>query len=243
VRARARLEVARRGDRDVLVDVRSDPPMSIRSTPGRILVVGSAAAPVGGDELELDVVVGPGATAEVGTAAATMVWPGPAGECSVQTTRIRVGAAGSLVWHPEPVVSVAGSRHRSVLQVDLAADARVDVLEEISLGRTGESSGRLDLEVRIGRCGQVVVHHVERLGPDVAGWGSAVHMGPARHVLSGVVVGEPAGPPATLVRDPMGGGVAAAWMPMASDVATVLVVAPDRPAAHAALRELRTAAV
>lgn len=214
--------------------------MSIRATPGRILVVGSAAAPVGGDHLDLEIVVGSGASADVGTAAATMVWPGPAGERSVQTTRIAVGEQGSIVWRPEPVVSVSGSRHRSVLRVDLASAARADLLEEVSLGRSGEPSGHLDLEVRVVRCGQVVVHHVERLGPEVPGWGGAVHVGPGRHVLSGVVVGSAVGTSATLLRDPMGTGVAAAWLPIAADVAVLLVVAPDRPAAHDALRSLRS---
>ena len=58
VRASARVEVARRDGRDVLVDVRSEPPLAVRVAGDRVLLVGAAAAPVGGDELTLDVVVG-----------------------------------------------------------------------------------------------------------------------------------------------------------------------------------------
>lgn len=238
MKAEARIEVARCNGRDVLVDARSEPPMAIRRTPERILVVGSAASPVGGDELDLEVVVGAGASADVGTAAATVVWPGPSGAWSAQITRIRVAECGAVRWRPEPVVSVAASRHRSSLTVDLADGATAELWEEVSLGRTGERPGRLDLEVRVTRRGQVVVHHTERLGPDVPGWGSAVHLGGARHLLSGVVVGPPAGEPRARVDDPMGDGWAAGWLPVAADVAVVLVTAPDRPTARAALGEL-----
>ncbi len=78
MRAAARVEVARRDGRDVLVDVRSEPPLALRRVGDRVLLVGSAAAPVGGDELALDVVVGPGARLSLGSVAATMAWPSPA---------------------------------------------------------------------------------------------------------------------------------------------------------------------
>ena len=60
-----------------MVDARSEPPLAVRQTADRILLVGSAAAPVGGDEIEIDVVVGPGACAAIGSVAATSIFPGP----------------------------------------------------------------------------------------------------------------------------------------------------------------------
>src|SRR6185295_3870239 len=95
----------------VLVDVRSEPPLSVRSTGGRVLVAGSAAGPVGGDELALDVVVGPDACLSLGTVAATIAWPGSTGLPSCQTVRLDVGAGGHVRWEPEPLVAVAGCRH------------------------------------------------------------------------------------------------------------------------------------
>jgi urease accessory protein len=235
VRASAKVEVARRGSRDMVVDARSEPPMSIRCTPGRILVVGSAAAPVGGDELEIDVIVGPGATARFGTAAATVVWPGPGGAASSQRTRIVVAENGHVEWRPEPMVSVAGSVHRTRTDVDLSATATAWIVEETSLGRSGECSGRLDLELRVTRDGTPLVHHVEHLGPDVPGWGSAVHVGPARHLLTGLMVGPLAGDPLAIVADHLR-GASAARLPIAADVTMVMVVSPDRPTAHTLLR-------
>jgi urease accessory protein len=241
VRSSARIEVARRDGRDVLVDVRSEPPVAIRSTPGRVLLVSSAAAPLPGDELHLDVVVGPGAHLEVGTAAATIVWPPPP-ECqrppecdraprgrrshSEQTVTARVGAGGGLVWRPEPTISVAGSAHRIRFDVALDASASAVVVDELVLGRSGEPAGDVELACRVVRDDAVVVHHAERLGPSTPGWGSAALVGGARHVVAVVVVGHPSPASAVVVE----ADVAAAWLPAAADAGILLAVGPDRPA-------------
>ncbi len=240
MRASARIEVARRGGRDVLVDARSEPPLSVRRTPERILLVGSAAGPVGGDVLDLDVLVGAGARAAIGTAAATLVWPGRpchdgiGARPSRTTTRISVGPDGHLDWRPEPTVSVAGSRHVARAIVDLAAGAAATIVEEVSLGRSGEPSGHIDVELRVARDGRPLVHHTEHLGPDVPGWGGAVHVGAARHLLTAVVVGSPAGAPHVRIgpADGLPPDTAVATLPVAPDVTVTLAVAPDRPTAH-----------
>jgi hypothetical protein len=85
------------------------------------------------------------------------------------------------------------------------------------------------------RDAELLVHHVEHLGPTVPGWGSAVHVGSARHLVTGVVVGPPAGDPLAIVAERLV-GASAARFPIASDVAVVMVVAPDRPTAHTLLR-------
>ena len=249
MRASAHLEVALRGGADVLVAARSEPPFAIRATPDRILVVGSSAAPVGGDELALDVVVGRGARACVGTAAATMVWPGPAASsgdpahlgCSPWSTtvnRLRVHDGGNVDWSPEPMVSVVGSRHRARTEVMLEGSATARIVEEVSLGRSGEPSGRLDLELRVVRDDTPLVHHTERLGPGVPGWGSVVHVGDARHVLTMVEVGCPVGATGAAVGEPDGlpAGVSLARLAVAADVVVTLALGPDRPATLRAVR-------
>ena len=120
MRASARIEVAHRDGRDVLVDARSEPPLAIRNTADRILLVGSAAAPVGGDALDIDVVVGPNASASIGSVAATSIFPGPHGERSHIRTTVAVAGGGRLLWWPEPLVSIVDSDHRSTTRVDLA---------------------------------------------------------------------------------------------------------------------------
>jgi urease accessory protein len=258
VRSAARIEVVRRDGRDVLVDVRSEPPVAVRRTPGRVLLVSSAAAPLPGDELGLELVVGAGASLAVGTAAATILWPPPP-ECeppsersaaprerrshSEQHVTARVGEGGRLEWRPEPTISVVGSRHRVRFDVELAATASLALVEELVLGRTGERSGDVELTTRIVRGGTTLVHHAERFGPSTPGWGSAALVGGARHVVSAVFVGGVVG-----VDDAGDGGApmtvveasgSAAWLPVAADAAVLLAVGPDRPTTLALAQRVR----
>lgn len=234
VRAAARIEVARRGGHDVVVDCRSDPPISIRPTPDRVLIVGCAAAPVGGDEMSLDVVVGPGAQVQMGTAAATMIWPGRGGEVSRQITRLVIADGAGVEWLPEPQVPVAGCRHESRIEVELAATASLVLVEEVALGRSGEQPGRVSTVVRVCRDGRPLIHHGEELGPGVPGWGSAVHVGDLRHVITAVVVGREIGDP----RCEVGDDASAALLPVAPDAALLLAAAVDRPTAWTTARRV-----
>lgn len=214
----------------------SEPPFSIRACGGRILVAASAAAPVGGDELCLDVVVGRGAWADVGAVASTIVLPGPTGAVSSMTTHCTVAEGAHLDWVGEPTVSVAGSDHTVTTTIVLDRTASCRVVEEVSLGRTGEPSGALRLVVRVERGGEPVVHHVERFGPDVAGAGSSVSVAGARHVLSAVLVGVDAGGPRVDADDDATTRVA--WLPLADDAVLVLAVGPTRPDVSAAVARL-----
>ena len=234
MRAAARIEVAHRDGRDVLVDVRSEPPLAVRATADRVLLVGSAAAPVGGDELAVDVVVGAGATLRLGTAAASLAWPGPTGRPSTQTVHAEVADGAVLRWEPEPLVAVVGCRHHSTTTVAVAADATLWLLDEVVLGRTGEPSGHVTLTWRVERAGHVLLHHTEELGPDVPGWGSAVSAGGHRHLLAAIAIGRPPPDTAPIVTP----DVAAAVMTMAPDAFVVLVAASSRPVARRALATL-----
>ncbi|RZU48987.1 UreD urease accessory protein [Krasilnikovia cinnamomea] len=62
--------------------LRGEPPLLLRRTgaaggPATVHLVGGAAGPLGGDDLRLDVEVGPGAWLEVRSVAATLALPGP----------------------------------------------------------------------------------------------------------------------------------------------------------------------
>ncbi len=234
LRANARLEVIDVDGALVLSSVRSEPPFAIRRCGDRVMVAGSAASPVGGDQLSLDVVVGPGVTLDLGTVAATMVWPGAEPGRSVMSTSCMVGEGAHLDWRPEPTVSVAGSDHRISTRVELAPTATCRLVDELSLGRHGEVSGVLEWQLRVERDGSVLVHHAEQFGPDVAGHGSVVGVGSARHVCSGVFVGVDAG----RARTRIDGAVAGGWLPVADDAAVVMAIGPDRPAVLALLRDL-----
>ncbi len=226
MRATAAIAVARRDGRDELVDRRSQAPFSVRRCGDRIMVASSAAMPVGGDELDLTIAVGESALATIGSVAATMVWPGVAGERSTMSTSASVADGARLDLWLEPTVSVAASLHRVATNIALTGSATCRVVDEVVLGRTGERSGRLELSMRVERHGRVLVHHGETFGPDVPGASSSVSVGQARHVLSAVLVGVDAGSSRVRVER----GRAIAWLPVQDDAVVVMAVGSDRPA-------------
>lgn len=231
MRAAALARVERHRGRDEVVERVAAAPLAVRSSGGRVLFASTAATPVGGDELDVTIVVGPGAHADVGSVAAMMIWPGPAGEASALHTTCTVGTGGHLDLVPEPLVAVAGSRHRSITRVRLDVGATCRIVEEVALGRSGEPSGVLGLSLRVERGGEVLVHHDERFAPDAI---SSVSVGAARHVVSAVLVGVDAGASRSCVEP----GRAASWLPLADDAAMVLAVGGDRPSVSALLEEL-----
>ena len=240
MRSSATIRVVRMHGRDEVVERRAEAPFAVRRCGDTILLAATAAAPVGGDELDLTIDVGDGANARVGSVAAMMVWPAPDGAASLSRTRVRVGRRGSLDLTPEPTVSVVGSHHRSLTTIDLAADATCRIVEEFSLGRAGEPAGSLTTSLRVTRDGRPLLHHAESFGPDAPAGTTSVSVGRARHVVTAIVVGRdvPA-VPATRVA----AGVAAARLVLADDVVAVMVAASDRPAAMAAVSELTATVV
>jgi urease accessory protein len=118
--------------------------------------------------------------------------------------------------------------------IRLARGATCRIVDELALGREREPSGLLEASVRVERDGQPIVHHRERFGPEVAGWGSTAAVGHARFVHQEFIVGVDAGGPRCVVNHMC----SAAWLPMASDVVAVLAVGIDRPSVRAALADL-----
>ncbi|MEV0591091.1 urease accessory protein UreD [Nonomuraea cavernae] len=141
MRARAFVATSLSGGRTVVSGLGSAPPLTFRQTGARTVhLVSTAAGPLGGDRLRLDLDVAPGTSLEVGSVASTLVLPGE-GESHLLITA-RVGAGASLRFTPEPTVLAAGCSHRLTVRLALAADARVLWREEIMFGRYGERPGR-----------------------------------------------------------------------------------------------------
>ena len=234
MRASALARVALHHGRDEVVERRAAAPLAIRSSGGRVLLASTAATPVGGDELDVHVVVDAGATAVVGSVAAMMLWPGPRGAGSLLRTRCDVGADGHLDLAPEPTVSVVGSRHRSNTSVFLAGGATCRLVEELSLGRTGELSGDVELSLRVEREGSLLVRHDECFGPGHPGSVTSVGVGAARHVVAAVLVGVAAGESRAVIEP----GRAIGWLPVADDAVMVFAVGGDRPTVMALLAQV-----
>lgn len=129
--------------------LRSDGPIALRETPGGVYLVGAAAGPVGGDDLELEIDVGPGSTLALRSAAASVLLPGPRADASWLRIRARVAAGGRLDYCPQPAVAAAGCDHHATAAVELEPGGVLRWREAIVLGRHGEPAGhcvsRLDV--------------------------------------------------------------------------------------------------
>ncbi|MFG1612604.1 urease accessory protein UreD [Nonomuraea wenchangensis] len=129
------------GGRTVLRRLASAPPLTLRQTgPHTVHLVSTAAGPLGGDRLSLDLDVAPRTTLELASVASTLVLPGR-GESELLVTA-RVGAGARLRFVPEPTVLAAGCAHRLIVRLELEPEASVLWREEIVLGRYGERPGR-----------------------------------------------------------------------------------------------------
>ncbi|HKA04053.1 MAG TPA: urease accessory protein UreD, partial [Acidimicrobiales bacterium] len=115
MRARAALGMSVAGmDR-----LRTEPPLALRPAPDAVYVVGAAGGPVGGDDLGLDVAVGPGAALSLRGVAASVALPGPAPGPSRWYVSVTVGAGGRLDGRLPPTVLAARCDHRMHVVADL----------------------------------------------------------------------------------------------------------------------------
>lgn len=207
MKASARLVVERDGrGQSVVRELRSAPPLTLvprrtalHRAPEAALVhlVSSDAAPLGGDELELSVLIGPGAALRLRDVGGTLVLPGPQPGASRMTLRIEVADGGRLEYLPEPTVLAAHAAHHAELYADLAGDARLRYREVLVLGRSGERAGRLRSDVRLNRHGATLLRQRLDVGDPLLDDTSA-HLA-ARRVLAtellvwGADPAEPAG--------------------------------------------------
>ncbi|MFC9963117.1 urease accessory protein UreD [Nocardia ignorata] len=125
-------------------------------------LIGTAATPLGGDELDIRVVVLPGARLVVRSVAATIALPSVANPRSSARWHFEVGAEAELDFDPEPTIVAGGAHHHAVTTVALGAGARVRLRERVQLGRSGEDGGgwRGDLIADVGEV-PLVRHRLE----------------------------------------------------------------------------------
>lgn len=143
------------GGRTALRVLKGEAPLLPRRTgPNEVHFVGGAAAPLGGDELTMEIEVGPGAELVVRTVAASIALPGRSGEASRLSVAVSVADGGRLLWLPEPLIAAARCRHTTVSTVDLDPAAELIWREELVCGRHGEEPGDVTLSTVLRRGGR-----------------------------------------------------------------------------------------
>jgi urease accessory protein len=230
---RTLVEVVARRDargRTVLPVLRASGQLAVRRTgPDTVHLVATAFGPLGGDDVEIRLVVEEGARLSVRSVAAAVVLPAQ-GQSPASRQLVRAEVAGVLELAPEPTVVTARAVHVADLCVDLAETGGLTATEQVLLGRAGEQPGRWTGTTRVTRAGRPLLHTTVGLGPGVPAWLPPVQ---PRAYVSTVVVGDAAAEVQTgvdAVRLPVPGGwVGTAWGAELHDAADRLASVTRHP--------------
>ncbi|MEM8657339.1 MAG: urease accessory protein UreD [Pseudomonadota bacterium] len=155
-------------------------------TPGAVpeaVVINTAGGVTGGDRFGFDVRVGADAQASVASQTAERAYRAAEGEAQI-TTRLAVGAGGALDWLPQETILFEGSALIRQIEVDLAEDARLLMVEAVVLGRAamGETLRQVRFadQWRVRRAGRLLHAEAARMGPAVAPLRNIAGLGAAR---------------------------------------------------------------
>lgn len=142
-----------------------------RTTAGcEAVLINTGGGMAGGDRAKTAIVLDAGAEVLFTTQSAEKIYRSE-GETTQVEARVSVGAAACLEWLPQETILFHGARFARRLDVDLAADASLFLVEAVTFGRLamGERSADANLRDswRIRREGQLVL--AEELRLDHAG--------------------------------------------------------------------------
>ena len=243
MKASARIVAEADGPRGTrLAVLRGESPLLLRRTgprapgePVTVHLVGGAAGPLRGDDLRLEVEVGPGARLDIRSVAASLALPGrtgaPPSRLEIQAT---VAAGGSLRWLPEPLIAATGCHHLATTTVQVADGGRLLWRDDLVCGRHGETAGDLRADVTVRYGGATLYRHTLAVGPGAPGWSQAAVLGSASggRAIGTVVFAGPDLPAARLL------GGDAALMPLAGPGMLATAVGADIRQVRAALDPL-----
>lgn len=228
----------------VLRALHSRPPLTVRRVRSAeadtcsLCMVGSAAGPLAGDDLQLRLVLEPGARARLRATGATLAQGGPGQPGSRVAHLVHLGAGAALDARPGPLVVCAGARTDVGLQIVLGPDATLIWREVVVLGRAGQPpTGAVRLRWDVTRDGGAPLLR-QRL--DLAGGTGAPDPGwrgllRGRRVLSSCLVVQPGAGARTVVES-----ATAVAQPLASDACLITVLADDAEQAEVSVDLLLT---
>lgn len=114
----------------------------------RIGLLATSALLLGGDEVVVEVDLGPGACLDLYDVAGTLAYHGR-GQPAGWALTVSIAAGASLRYRGAPFVVADGADVIRTTHLDLAADARLWLRETIVLGRTGQVGGRVRTHTRL----------------------------------------------------------------------------------------------
>ncbi|BAX92767.1 urease accessory protein UreD [Mycobacterium shigaense] len=130
--------------------------------PRTVHLVSAAATPLGGDTIDIRVIVDGGATLKVRSAAATLVLPGA--DSPTSHARWHVEVNGELDVDLEPTIVAAAARHQSTVTVLLHDNARIRFRERVQIGRCDEREGFWSGSLRVDHVDRPLLRHRLELG-------------------------------------------------------------------------------
>lgn len=136
-----RLELARSGSATRLEVLRQEGasrarfPRAPEGAPPEVVLINMAGGLTGGDHIDLQVTLQPGAEASVTTAAAEKIYRAQEGEATIRA-RLSIGEGARLAWLPQPTILFDRSRLDRHTEVELAGNANFLGVETLIFGRT-----------------------------------------------------------------------------------------------------------
>ena len=125
---------------------------------------------VAGDHIALEVAIGDGASAAIGTQSSTKVYRDAVDAWAEQTVHAQVGAGAALALLPDPVTPFTASRYRQRLNLELAADASLLLIDSLTSGRAAREERwaftAYDSRICVRRAGTPVLIDATRLDHD-----------------------------------------------------------------------------
>lgn len=185
-----RLRFGRSGTRTVATEIAGRLPLRagriLEPAPGwaEVYLLNPSGGLLGGDTIDLDVTLDPGARVRLRTPEATKVYRS-GGRPTRQSARFTVGPAAGLVYLPEPLIPYGGAWLEQTTRVDLDPAGWAILGEVIGPGRWSRGEvfayEHLGLHLEVWRAGRRVVLDRLRFEPHRWTGGSRGRLGRATH--------------------------------------------------------------
>ncbi|GKY89156.1 urease accessory protein UreD [Sinisalibacter aestuarii] len=159
------------------------------------VLVNTAGGVTGGDRFATEAVAGPGTALSLTTQAAERAYRAAGPEPGRIATRLMAGPGARLGWLPQETILYDGAHLSRRLQIDMAADARVLMVEPVVFGRAamGEElrDARFHDRVEIRRAGALVWRDAVALAGDIAAQMDRAALGRGARAMASLVYAAP----------------------------------------------------